>query len=396
MHSSSKSRLMLPSLLATSVMALSGQSLASDTIGQALFDDAKVKFNFRLRTEDVAVEGSTDRDLSSLKSRLTYSSGQYQGFSSVVEIDNVTHISDDEGGIADPDGTEINQAYLAWSGSDTTIKYGRQRILLDNQRFVGGVGFRQNEQTYDGFSVKNTSLTDTTVFIANVYNVNRIFGEDSPIGDHKNNTWMLNAKYTGLEAGTLTAYSYLIDNKKAAVYSSDTYGARFAGKTGALGYTFELASQSDAANNPKSYSANYYLAEGVYTFDKVKLKAGYEVLGADGSDGQFVTPLATLHKFQGWDDKFLGGGTGNILGGIEDFYLSASGKVGPVSVSAVYHQLSSNDSAASGMDDLGSEIGASFGGKVGPVKLSLKVSRYQANDFSADTTKMWLTAAAAF
>ncbi len=387
---------MLSALFTSGLLTFSGQSFASDSLGQALIQDAKIKFNLRLRAEEVSVSTTQDRDLTSLKSRITYNSGQYLGFSTLLEVDNVIHISEDEGGIADPDGTEVNQAYIAWNGSDTTVKYGRQRILLDNQRFVGGVGFRQNEQTYDGFSIKNTSIADTTLFIANVYNVNRIFGEDSPIGDHKNDTWMFNAKYTGLDAGTLSAYSYLIDNKNAAIYSSDTYGVRFSGQTGKLKYTAELATQSDAGNNPKQYSAAYYLAEGAYAFSKITVKAGYEVLGADDADGQFITPLATLHKFQGWNDKFLGGGTGNILGGIEDLYLSASSKLGPVKVAAVYHQLVSNDSGASGMDDLGSEIGASFSGKVGPASLSLKVSRYHADDFSEDTTKIWLTAAAAF
>jgi len=368
---------------------------ANETLSQAL-NTGSAKISFRLRSEQVDVKGADTLDLSSLKTRLSYQSGIFTGFSASIELDDVTHLSGFEGGVADPEGTEVNQAYVAYTAGETALKYGRQRILLDNQRFIGGVGFRQNEQTYDGFSLTNKSLQDTTLFIANIHNVNRIFGEDSPIGDHKNDTWLFNGKYTGFTAGTVSAYAYLIDNENATGYSSDTYGLRFAGKTKQLAYTLEYATQSDAANNPASYNADYLLAEGSYKIEGFTLKAGYELLSADGSKGQFSTPLATLHKFQGWNDKFLGGGTGNIAGGIEDVYLSASTKLNGIGVSLVYHQLSSDDSKVSGMSDLGNELGAVMKGQIGPVGLSLKLSQYSADDFSADTTKVWLTASANF
>lgn len=381
--------------VAVALTAMSAPSMASETITEAL-KEGDVTLSFRLRAEQVDVDGSDKVDLTSLKTRLTYKSAAYKGFSGLIEMDDVTHISDFEGGVGDPEGTEVNQSYLAYTYEDTTVKYGRQRILLDNQRFVGGVGFRQNEQTYDGLTVVNKSLPDTTLFFAHIDNVNRIFGEDSPIGDHENDTYLFNAKYAGLEAGTLTGYAYLIDNEDAATYSTDTYGLRFAGKTGAFGYALEYATQSDAANNTASYDADYILAEGSFKAGDVTVKAGYELLGADGSDGQFITPLATLHKFQGWNDKFLGGGTGNITGGIEDMYISASTKLAGVKLSVVYHNLESDDSSASGMDDLGSEFGFVVAKKFGPVGLSLKYSDYSADDFGSDTDKLWLTANASF
>jgi len=367
---------------------------AVTSIGDALAQ-GEATLSFRARTEMVDVDGS-DVDLTSLKTRLTYSSAAYQGFSTTIEMDDVTHITDFEGGVGDPEGTEVNQAYLAYATGATTFKYGRQRILLDNQRFVGGVGFRQNEQTYDGFSASNTSLADTTLFLAHIHNVNRIFGEDSPVGDHANDSYLVNAKYSGLSAGTLSGYAYLIDNEDAAAFSTDTYGIRFAGSQADLSYALEYAMQSAAANNPANYDADYVLAEGSYKLGAVTLTAGYELLGADGADGQFITPLATLHKFQGWTDKFLGGGTGNLAGGIEDTYLSVATSLGGVKLALNYHQLSSDDSGVSGMDTLGSEAGFLVAGKLAGVNLSMKYSSYSAEDFSVDTDKLWLTAAASF
>ncbi|MCW8125212.1 alginate export family protein [Microbulbifer halophilus] len=371
------------------------EELTAASFGEAL-DLGEATLGFRARTERVDTDGTGALDLTSLKTRLTYQSDNYRGFSALIEMDDVTHLSDFEGGVGDPEGTEVNQVLLAYALGETAIKYGRQRILLDNQRFVGGVGFRQNEQTYDGLSVTDQSFTDTTLFLAHIDNVNRIFGEDSPAGDHGNDSYLLNAKYSGFAAGDLSAYAYLLENDDAAAFSTDTYGLRFAGKTGATDYALEYAIQSDAADNPAGYSADYLLAEGGYRLGDLTLKAGYELLGADGVDGQFITPLATLHKFQGWNDMFLGGGTGNIPGGIEDVYASLGNSLGGVELAVNYHQLSSDDSGVSGMDELGSEYGFAVGGKLGFGKLSLKYSRYTADDFSVDTDKLWLTAQAKF
>lgn len=387
----------LGTLLAALVCTSSLPATAEVTLSEAL-KNGDVALGFRLRYEQVNPEVGETLDLISLRTRLSYNSALYQGWSAGIELDDVTHLGDDEGvtAITDPDGTEVNQVWLAYTFGATTAKYGRQRILLDNQRFVGGVGFRQNEQTYDGFSVLNKSLPDTEFFAAYVYNVNRIFGEDDPRGDNSNKTWLLNASYSGLSAGKLTGYAYLIDNEDIAAFSTETYGVRFAGATGSWKYALEYALQSDAHNNPAGYTADYWLAEGSYKMAGVTLLAGYEVLGADGAKGQFITPLATLHTFQGWNDMFSGGGSGNIRGGIEDLYVSASTSLAGINLALVYHQFASNDSEASGMDDLGSEIGVSAGKKFGPVLLGIKYSEYSADDFGQDNEKLWLTAEASF
>ena len=52
--------------------------------------------------------------------------------------------------VPDPRGTELNRFQItntSLPGTRTTL--GRQRIVLDDSRFVGNVGFRQNEQTFD-------------------------------------------------------------------------------------------------------------------------------------------------------------------------------------------------------------------------------------------------------
>ncbi len=405
-----------PTLLASLLLGLSTSPLTLAEESASFVDaikDGKTTLNFRLRMEDVTqATGGDDLEATAntLRTRLTYDSGKYNGWGGLVEFDYVTELDDvdynvypgtpefpNSASILDPEGEDLNQAYLSYTGDGTVLKYGRQRILLDNQRYVGGVGWRQNEQTYDGFSINHTGTENLSVFVAYIYNVNRIFGSDHPAGDHKNNTVLLNAKYNFEDIGALTGYYYAIENKNAAHFSADTLGLRFTGSKAGFGYTAELASQTEGDGSPLNYNAFYGLLEGSFKVDPVTFKVGYELLGADGSDGMFITPLATLHAFQGWTDKYLNGGLGNIAGGIQDFYVNVGGNIGKVKAAVVYHSLSSDDSeAAGGMEDLGSEVGVVVSGKVGPVGLLAKYASYTADDFGTDTEKLWLQAVISF
>lgn len=404
--------ILLPASLAVSSMFSSTGVVAAETLVDAI-KNGKVGLDFRLRYEDVdqAVIAAPDRDATAitLKTRLNLLTDDYKGFKAFVEFDDTTALKDDYNSttngkvsksvVIDPEGSEVNQVWLAYSGiPETTLKWGRQRILLDNQRFVGGVGFRQNEQTYDAFSVSNTALPDTTIFVAHISNVNRIFGESSPGGDHDNSTHLFNVAYGGWDAGKLSLYVYDINNDDAAAFSSKTGGMRFAGTTGMFSYAAEYAKQSDAHNNPASYDASYYLLEGGVSVEGISVSLGREKLGTDGVKGRFITPLATLHKFQGWTDQFLGGGSGNIAGGIVDDYLLLKGKFMGVAWLTNYHQFEydSATAAASAKSDIGSEWGVSLTRKFENYSLSLKYADYDADAFSTDTQKLWLTASASF
>jgi len=118
------------------------------------------------------------------------------------------------------------------------------------------------------------------------------------------------------------------------------------------------------------------------------LLAGYELLGSDNGVG-FSTPLATLHKFQGFSDKFLS----TPAEGIQDVYLTVKGAVSGVNLSATYHDLSSdiNDK------DYGSEIDLVAVYSINKnYKTLIKLATYSATDHATDTSKLWLQAEAKF
>ncbi|WP_020209255.1 alginate export family protein [Gilvimarinus chinensis] len=381
---------------------MGAQAQEAQSLKEAL-TQGEAELSLRLRYEGVEWEGLEDSEAVTLKTRLGYSTAGYKGFSATLEMDDVQAVTDVDyrtapndlhnvgtAVIADPAGTEVNQAYISYKGlGESTFRYGRQRITLDNQRFVGAVGWRQNDQTFDSFSFTNTALQGTTFFYSYIYNVNRIFGDDNPQGNHKHESHLANVNIAMGDAGKLSAYAYLLDNKASAALSSDSYGVRWAGKVGeAFSYNLEYATQEDAGDNPVSYQADYMLADASYHFGRVALGGGYELLGSDDGKAGFTTSLATLHKFQGWTDRFLS----TPAEGIEDIYVSASGSLAGIKLMAVYHHLASDYQGI----DYGQEIDISAAKSFGPVSVLLKYADYQADDFGSDTQKIWVQLSSTF
>ena len=79
--------------------------------------------------------------------------------------------------IADPPTTELNQAWLSYTNWNTLLKGGRQRFTLDNHRFIGESGWRQNIQTYDSALIENKSLPYSTLLYSYIWRVNRVYGD---------------------------------------------------------------------------------------------------------------------------------------------------------------------------------------------------------------------------
>lgn len=260
---------------------------------------------------------------STIRTRAGYTTPEILGLQMTVELENVSNVGPEDYNstnngrvqfpvVADPTITEINQLNLSYNDiPDTDVKVGRQFIILDNWRFVGDVGWRQNSQTFDAATVSNGSIPDTEIFYGFVDQVNRIFGRKNPNGTFNGDTHLMNASYYGLEDfGVLTGYSYLVDLENGAALSSQTYGASFSGvyelnDDWSLVYRAEYANQSDYQRNPIDYNADYYHFKLGVKFKDLTVKLGYEELGSDDGLIGFSTPLGTLHKFNGWADIFL-------------------------------------------------------------------------------------------
>lgn len=340
---------------------------------------------------------------STLRTVLGYETARWHGASVLLEFEDVSAIGNElynsttngetsRPTVADPEGSELNQVHLAYSpAEELTFKFGRQVVTLDNHRFIGDVGWRQNQQTYDAASLLWTPTAVLDVFYAFVDNVNRVFGDDSPAGDHRMASNLVNVGYDVEGWGHAAAYAYLLDYDSVDTNSTNTLGARFAGAhpldAFELLYAAEFATQADTGDNPNDVDQDYLLAELGGKVDVWTAKLGLEVLGGSGDPGDaFQTPLATLHTFNGWTDKFLV----TPDAGLVDSYVSVGAKQDAFTYLLVWHDFSSD----AGSDEYGSELGASVTWAASKsLTLGLKAADYDADDFATDTTKAWLWAA---
>lgn len=361
-------------------------SHGADTVAEAL-KETTVGGAFNLRYEDVDVDTS-DSDGATLRSRFTLTTGTLGNFSAVVTIEDVRDILgvDDEGGlIPDPEVTEVDEGYIQYKADGVTAKLGRQVITLDNHRYVGHVGWRQDRQTFDAARVQYSVTKEFMLDATYIYQRNRIFAETA---DAKSSDFVLNGSYM-TPIGKLVGYAYLLDDK-ARDEQSDTFGLRFTGSTSgdtSFLYSAEFATQS-IEDSGADFDTDYMLLEGGVKASGVTAKIGYEVLGSDGGDASFTTPLATLHAFNGWNDIFLGGGFNPtaLPAGLVDTYVTVGGAIKGFSLLANYHMYEPED----GSGDYGSEWGAQVTTKLdGGVTFGLKYSSYSEDGFATDTSKLW-------
>jgi hypothetical protein len=394
------------------VLVSIGQARADDATLKSAMSETKLILDTRLRTEDVEQAGiANDANATTLRARLGFETGKVWGTSLLVEGEAVVPLEDDYRPdpmvpdmvtypvVADPESYEFNRVQLVnTSIPGTTLTLGRQRILLDDQRFVGNVGWRQNEQTFDAFRIVNKSIKNLVLDATYLDQVNRVFGKDSPQGVYEGDSALLNASYQ-TRAGKITGFGYLLEfdnipGVPAAVRdSTSTYGLRFAGEAPVgkvkLAYMASWATQSDYADNPLSFDVDYVLAEVTASYKQFGLGAGMEVLDGNGAKG-FTTPLATLHKFQGWADKFIA----TPANGIEDTYvnvvanLKALGGLDTLGVVLSYHDYEAEQVSA----DYGSEWNASIAAKLKKVSFMLKYADFQEGVLASarDTEKFWM------
>ncbi len=378
-------------------MGLSVQPVFADSLIDAL-SSGTTTGDIRLRYETVEQDNAVDdADALTIRTRLTYATGSLNGFSGVLEMEDsrsALGIDDYTVGptgfkpgqysvIADPQTTELDQAFIQYKSDIATIKAGRQVITLDGHRFVGHVGWRQDRQTFDALSGSFAPIEDLSITYAYIAQRNRIFAEAADL-DSKDH--LLNISYQ-TPVGKLVGYSYLLDVDDNIDNDLDTLGLSFTGAAGGDSakflYSLEFATQDSEAGD---YEADYSLVELGVQLKPVTLKLGMETLGSDGGNYGFSTPLATLHKFNGWADIFLG----TPSQGLVDTYFSAAGKVGPVALMIAFHDFEADDDTPA-VSDLGDEIDLQAVWKINKNYVAgIKYAAYDAGDISVDTDKLWI------
>jgi len=367
----------------------------------------------RVRSENVREDNDKDDAVAiTARARIGYETASLAGFQALVEYDQVVALQDEyhsgssiypsnppvdaadpgKSVVADGAGGDFNRAQISYTHEAAKAVLGRQRIILDNARFIGNVGWRQNEQTFDAFRADLTAVENLSATYAYINQRNTIKYEDLAVQDH-----LLNLGYT-TPVGKVVTYAYILENdEKNDESTNDTFGLSFKGKAPAGGvemlYAVEYATQTVNAGTTgaKDFDADYIFLEGGVKVSGVSLLAGYENLGGDGDYG-FSTPYATGHAFNGWADVFLG----TPANGLNDVYAKVVGKVAGIKLVATYHDFNSDKEG----DNLGSEIDLLASKKFNDnISAGIKYANYSAGDEAyayVDTEKLWLFAEAKF
>jgi len=380
------------SLLVAILAGLSSTPAVADASGSFL-SDSSTKFNLRYRLETVDQDGKDEEaTASTLKARVTWQSGAVNNFKVNAELDHVLTLGADDYNdasgvdpkteypvVADPTGTDLNQLNVQYQKDGLTVTAGRQRVVVGNQRFVGGVAWRQNEQTYDGLRFSYKANDKLALDYAYVNRVNTIFGPDGGKKEIEGDFHLAHAFYTLSKGHKLSGFAHILDVDGASD-SLDTYGIDYNGKFD--GFSAHAAFATQSAGDA---DANYFALDATKALGKVKVTLGMERLGSDDGAYGFQTPLATKHKFQGFADKFLGTpGTG-----VDDYYVKVATNINGVKLAAFYH----NFTAVEGDADYGSEIDLVASYKVHKTTtLVAKYAAYSADDHATDTNKFWFMA----
>lgn len=380
------SSLYLPAAYATN-------SSAADALKQS---SVSAQFRYRLENvdEDKALQNAT---ASTLRSRLTLNTGSWFNSKALLEIDNVSSIGGERYNstvngngrysvVADPTGTDINQAAVIISPyKDAQFTLGRQRINLNNQRFIGSVGWRQNEQTFDGVRYTQKVAANWQLDLASLHNANRVFGPKGSAADLHGRFNLATLNWQLLPAQQLSAFVYDLDFDTLQARDSSTQGLDYSGNLAALPklkWQLALASQTDAHQAPVDFNHHYHRLDFSYNFGLFTGKVWQERMAGDGQTA-FQTPFATLHAFDGFADLFLT--TPN--NGVRDNALEISLPVKSTKLAMSYHQYDSD----AGSQQLGSEVNATLAWDPTPqLNLLVKLAQYNADSYAADTSKVWL------
>lgn len=408
------------SLLALSVVSGSALAGVTQDVEDALNfyhygKNGAVKFDLNTRWENVDQDRGTQKTANAVTSRLRagllspvfhgiQGYAEYEGNLAMVDDYNSTRNSNTRySTIADPEKSELNQLWLSYAGiPDTLIKGGRQRIKFDDDRFIGNVGWRQMETTFDSVLVthNNQQLFGLTVNAGYIGNVQTFTATNERI-----EAPILNVNYKVGDYGNLVGYGYWLNYTERENYekSSETYGLRMTnfqkpGDTLKLSdnygvvYTAEWGHQEDYGHGPTKYSVDRLNLMGGLTAYNLTFQGAIEQLDGKGLNKTFDTPLGTNHAFQGWADIFLV----TPRNGIRDVFgtMISTFDRGEVILTGTYHNFTDD----TGQLKYGDEWNFSALKKFGKhYSVLAKYAYYSADNYNAadtftntDTQKIWL------
>jgi len=287
--------------------------------------------------------------------------------------------------ILDPELTTLTQGFLQYDRDYYSVKLGDQLIMLDDHRFFGNVGWRQTPQSFSALTTEIRPNDKTTIFLGFGNKRYTILGEEQ---DYRNGLGLININYKPNDKTSVSPFVYMIQD------THDTYGITAKGwlpidehsKVGAL-VTYATQGEASLGDNPTDIDADFLRVKAYYKKKGLKLFVETTQYGADTTnDTSFTTPFATLHKFDGWADQFVGIASSGAEDGLNSTKIGTSYKTKHLGkLYLAYLLYESNE----GGNDYGNEINISHGYHLTKhTHILSKVALYNASDdYGSDTSK---------
>lgn len=401
---------------------LSDQASIADAIQKG---NATLDFRLRYEGAQQSTPPKQGGEAVTLRSRLSFQTQRYKLFSAFLQFDDVSAIPDDNNYnsgsngqlddvlIGEPENTSISEAWLNYDIANTSITYGRQSFTLNSGRLMGNDDWYQNEQVFTGLSIRNQSLNYLTFSFADFNRIEQAYSKNATQADASLNAKLFDIHYRGFWLNDFSIYHLAItDHGRDSRWNTRTTGIFFSGVAGgnngvvdsigdpegedfSMSYLFEYAQQSDAGNNPVNYQADYRRIEVSAGYQGASLTIGQEVLGADGM-ASFVTPLGSVHAFQGSSGQAVDQAIGNHIGGVVDNKLQVSYRCSSQFSFGLAHHDYKYDRTPGSSSAIGSEFEASLNFTLASYNILAKFANYSADQVGEDTRRIWLQAGANF
>ncbi|WP_226818361.1 alginate export family protein [Acidithiobacillus montserratensis] len=402
-------------VLSTLIFTMTGSWAMADTLSDAI-TQGQVHLDFRPRYEFMSQAGKKDAHAFTVQTLLGLNSKPIAGFSANLQFINVAGIINQYNSlrnnktnysvIPDPDESNINQAYLQYAGiKGWQLRAGRQEINLDDERFVGAVGFRQTPQTFDAVSITGKPLEDLTLYGAYIWRIKNILNENVP-----SQTILSEISWSPSALLHAQAFAYWYGNQahsaipgaaacflagNARVCNSQTLGVRVGGTIPLspalkLPYDLSYARQLPYDGGSAAIHASYYHLGAGLAIPEASVHVNYMVMGTnrEGSYG-FQTPLATKHAFNGWAEVFLT----TPSQGLRSLYITAAGNIMEIQLMAIYYDFRADHGGAHYGHELDLSVTRGFSRHW---SAGVQFADYRRNAYGVNTEGAWVFVDAKF
>lgn len=198
------------SLATAMLMGMGTVSAQAADNGLSIMDGVYLKGEIRPRYEFVDASDNGKNDANAFTNRLTLGAGSDKLFGSdmlgaYLEMTDVHNFNDrynstDNGEtnyqtVVDPEQTRVTQSYIEVKAAGAKLRYGRQTINLDNQRFIGSVNWRQMPQTFDATTLTYSGIKNLNLFASYSTQRNGVKDSDDRTTTYGTRDLFLNASY---------------------------------------------------------------------------------------------------------------------------------------------------------------------------------------------------------